>query len=139
MASVVGADSETFTEGKMITDAQVKYLIREFNRTESIRMSAMKSGMNRKTASSYLASGALPSELKTPHTWRTRPDPFAQVTEEIDQMLGVMPELEAKTLFEYLQDMHSGMFVDGQLRTLQRRVHHWRLTKGPGLEVFFPF
>jgi hypothetical protein len=30
------------------------------------------------------------------------------------------------------------MFADGQLRTLQRKVKHWRATEGPGKETFFP-
>jgi hypothetical protein len=47
------------------------------------------------------------------------------------------PGLEAKTLFEALQREHPGRFADGQLRTLQRRLKHWRATEGPGREVFF--
>jgi len=45
--------------------------------------------------------------------------------------------LEAKTLFEALQPKYPGEFADGQLRTLQRRLKHWRATEGPGREVFF--
>jgi hypothetical protein len=40
-------------------------------------------------------------------------------------------------LFESLQRQHPGRFADGQLRTLQRRLKHWRATEGPGREVFF--
>ncbi len=45
--------------------------------------------------------------------------------------------LEARTLFEALQRQHPGKFADGQLRTLQRRLKHWRATAGPEREVFF--
>jgi hypothetical protein len=66
-----------------------------------------------------------------------RPDPFADVWGEIQEQLGVSAGLEAKTLFEYLQRRYPGRFQDGQLRTLQRRVKHWRATEGPSREVFF--
>jgi hypothetical protein len=45
--------------------------------------------------------------------------------------------LEAKTLFEMLQERRSEPYAEGQLRTLQRRVKHWRATRGPDKEVFF--
>ena len=54
-----------------------------------------------------------------------------------EQMVEANPGLEAKTLFEALQREHPGRFADGQLRTLQRRLKHWRATEGPGREVFF--
>jgi len=47
------------------------------------------------------------------------------------------PELEAKALFEWLTERHPGMFQEGQLRTLQRRVQEWRGLHGPGKEIFF--
>lgn len=61
------------------------------------------------------------------HTWRTRPDPFAEVKEEVEAALAARPSLEAKALFLSLQAKHPGAFSDGQLRTLQRRVKAWRL------------
>ena len=36
-----------------------------------------------------------------------------------------------------MQRQHPGKFADGQLRTLQRRLKHWRATAGPEQEVFF--
>ncbi|HJL14299.1 MAG TPA: hypothetical protein RMH99_01515 [Sandaracinaceae bacterium LLY-WYZ-13_1] len=51
---------------------------------------------------------------------------------------GEAGELEAKTLFETLQEKHPGRYQDGQLRTLQRRVKQWRAEQGPDKEVFFP-
>jgi hypothetical protein len=53
-------------------------------------------------------------------------------------MLITNPGLEAKTIFNYLQMAHKGLFKDGQLRTLQRRIRLWRSTEGPAKEVFFP-
>jgi hypothetical protein len=52
--------------------------------------------------------------------------------------LRAAPELEAKTLFEYLLEQHPGKYEEGQLRTFQRRVRQWRASEGPEKEVFFP-
>lgn len=100
-------------------------------------LAAAKAGMDAKTARKYLRDGQLPSESQQDRTWRTRPDPFTEVWEEVRQLVDANPGLEAKTLFEALQRKHSGRFADGQLRTLQRRLKHWRATEGPGREVFF--
>lgn len=45
--------------------------------------------------------------------------------------------MQAKTLFQHLQEEHPGRFSDGQVRTLRRRVSDWRATEGPPREVFF--
>jgi hypothetical protein len=63
---------------------------------------------------------------RAPRTWRTRPDPFAEVWEELQSQLAQAPELTAKALFEYLQLHYPGRYNRGQLRTLQRRVKAWR-------------
>ncbi|MBC8400573.1 MAG: T9SS type A sorting domain-containing protein [Candidatus Marinimicrobia bacterium] len=46
-------------------------------------IAASKAGMDVKTARKYLGSDIPPSELKKPHTWRTRKDPFAEDWPEI--------------------------------------------------------
>ena len=61
-----------------------------------------------------------------PRTYRTRPDPFAEVWDEIRQELEAQPERTAKAAFEALQHRYPGQFPDVQLRTLQRRVKAWR-------------
>jgi hypothetical protein len=71
------------------------------------------------------------------HDWQTRPDAFAEVWAEVASRLELAPGLEAKTLFADLQRRYPGRFQDSQLRTLQRRVKHWRATQGPDREVFF--
>jgi transposase len=53
-------------------------------------------------------------------------------------MLEDAPELEAKTLFEWLCERHPGKYEEGQLRTFQRRVRRWRVLEGPAQEVYFP-
>jgi hypothetical protein len=63
---------------------------------------------------------------RVPRTYRTRPDPFAAVWEEICKQLEMAPQQTAKALFAELQERHPGQYPDGQLRTLQRRVKTWR-------------
>jgi hypothetical protein len=79
----------------------------------------------------------LPSEARTEHTWRTRTDPFESVWPEVQQRLTEAPDLQAKTIFQWLQREHPGKFQQGQLRTLQRRIKQWRATDGPPKEVYF--
>lgn len=109
----------------------------EHEKTGSISRAALKADMDRKTASKYIRAGKLPSQLKKPRGWRTRQDPFAEVWPEMAAMLSDAPELEAKSLFEYLLST-SPAHEPGQLRTFQRRVRQWRARHGPEKEVFFP-
>ena len=85
---------------------------------KSLAAAAAKSGMDEKTARKYRRLGRLPSEMRAPHTWRTRKDPFASVWPEVGELLKTNPGLEAKTLFEELGRRYPGRFGDGQLRTL---------------------
>jgi hypothetical protein len=121
----------------MVTDQQVRKLMKLEKTEETLSLAAAKAGMCEKTARKYRRSGKLPSEMAKPHTWRTRADPFAQVWDEVQEMLTNNPGLEAKTVFEDLQRRHPGEFPDGQLRTLQRRIRAWRALEGPEREVFF--
>ena len=61
-----------------------------------------------------------------PRTWRTRKDPFAEVWGQLQLQLDINPGCNAKAMFIDLQDRHPGMFSDGQLRTLQRRIQQRR-------------
>src|SRR5438445_12316878 len=61
-----------------------------------------------------------------PRTWRTRPDPFADVWDDICHWLAAAPERTAKSVFAELQQRSPGRYPAGQLRTLQRRVKEWR-------------
>jgi hypothetical protein len=107
----------------------------EMSKHGHIGQAAMKADMDRKTARKYVAAGKLPSELKQPRDWRTREDPFAEHWLDVEAKLRDTPELEAKTLFELLQEQHPGRYEDGQLRTLQRHVKRWRAAHGPEREV----
>ena len=122
----------------MITDAQVRKLMSEKAKTGRTGIAALKAGMSRNTAAKYLKEGKLPSEMKGIRDWRTRPDPFQQHWAEIEARLVGEPGLEARSIFEELQELHPGQYEPGQLRTLQRRIRQWRGLAGPHKEVFFP-
>jgi len=122
----------------VVTDQQVRLLMKLSKTEKTLSTAAAKAGMDEKTARKYRQLGKLPSECGKPHTWRTRKDPFAKVWAELEEKLGNNPGLQANTLFEDLQRRYPGEFADGQLRTLQRRVKAWRGLNGPGKEVFFP-
>jgi len=107
----------------------------ELSKHRRIGDAAMKADMHRETARKYVAAGKLPSEMTVVRDWRTRPDPFEEHWPEIEARLLDTPELEAKTLFELLEQAHPGRYEEGQLRTLQRRVKRWRATHGPDQEV----
>jgi hypothetical protein len=121
----------------MVTDEQVRRLRKLSNTEKNQEIAASKAGMDPKTARRYLGLGRLPSELKKDRPWRTREDPFNEVWEAVQLQIQESPGLEAKTLFEWLQREYPGRFSDGQIRTLQRRIKLWRVTEGPGQEVYF--
>lgn len=123
----------------MIKDAQVKGLMNLMSSGTPLCTAAMKCGMSEPTARKYHAVGKLPSQIRVAHNWRTRTDPFESVwSSEVEPLLKDNPGLEAKTIFEHLQEKHQQLFSDGQLRTLQRRIRHWRALYGQSQEVFFP-
>jgi hypothetical protein len=109
------------------TDAQVRIIMRERSKGNTQEQAAVKANLSsRKTVWKYERIGKLPSELKQPRAYRTRTDPFEADWNELERMLKDAPELEAKTLFEWLCEREAGKYQEGQLRTLQRRVNTWR-------------
>ncbi len=123
----------------MITDNQVRKLMKYLQQEELLSVAASKSGMDEKTARKYRDLGKLPSELRAEQVrlWRTREDSFEEIWDAVMSFLDNNQGLEAKTLFEHFQRQHPGRYQDGQLRTFQRRVKHWRATEGQAREVFF--
>jgi len=70
--------------------------------------------------------------------WRTREDPLDSVWEqELAPLLAREPQLTGLTLWEYLEDEHAEQFPYAVLRTLQRRVKHWKAIQGPDKAVIF--
>lgn len=100
---------------------------------------AAAAGMSVRAARKW-QSGPLPSAGKQARWWRTRGDPFSEVWEsKVVPLLESDEEgkLQAKTVFEVLDEEQPGTFEPGQLRTLQRRIRDWRAVHGPGKEVYF--
>jgi hypothetical protein len=122
--------------GDRITDRQVtRYM--NLRRTHSQEAAAGKVGISARSARRIEADPVLPSQ-KPRRRWRSRPDPLAEVWEgEVVPLLAANPGLLATTVLQHLQELHPGRF-HGVLRTLQRRIRHWRALSGPPKEVFFP-
>lgn len=124
--------------GMVVSDRQVLKLMAELSKNTPKGIAALRAGMDRGTGRKYAKLGELPSARPAPERqYRTRPDPFAQDWAQLAQMLVDAPELEAKTLFEYLQMTQAGRYEPGQLRTLQRHVERWRAQHGPDRDVVF--
>jgi hypothetical protein len=121
----------------MVTDQQVRRLYKLLNAEPTQQIAADKAGMDVKTARKYLRAKRLPSEMKKERHWRTKPDWFEPVWAGVQERLRLNPQLEAKTIFAALQREQPERFADGQLRTLQRKIKHWRATEGPAREVYF--
>jgi len=111
-----------------VTDAQVRLIMRERNNGKTQEQAAVKANIrSRKTVRKYEQIGQLPSELKGPRDYRTRPDPFEEDWPDLEKKLKAAPELEAKTLFDWLREEKGREYQEGQLRSLQRRVSNWRV------------
>jgi hypothetical protein len=123
--------------GRQATDAQVKELRKGLLQGASLAKAAMKAGMDRKTARKYRHLGKLPSETRTPRTWRTRPDPLVEVWPRLEELLEREPSLQAKTLVGWLQEEYPERDWERTRRTVERRVRQWRAQHGPAQEVFF--
>jgi hypothetical protein len=110
------------------TDAQVRMVLGERAKGRTQQQAAVRANLrSRRTVAKYERLGRLPSALAQPRSYRTRGDPFAVDWPELQAMLERAPELEAKTLFDWLREQRPGAYADGQLRTLQRRVALWRV------------
>jgi hypothetical protein len=121
----------------MINLKQYGRLLRNYAQTQNMSLSALRAGVDRKTARKYIHAQQSPQELQKAHTWRTRPDPLARIWPMAERMLVDAPELEGKGLFEFLLRQPGSGLESQHLRTFQRRVTSWRATHGPEKEVFF--
>jgi len=115
----------------VITDRQVECLRKLLKLGKPLKVAAMRADMDEKTARKYRGSAKVPSEPEVwPRMWRTREDPFAEVWDEVRELVELSPGLHAKTVFAWLKRKYPGRFSDGQLRTLQRRLRQWAATSG---------
>jgi hypothetical protein len=58
--------------------------------------------------------------------WRSRIDPFESAWPQLLVWLDASPDQTSHELFDRLRRMHPGVYPQGQIRTLQRRVKDWR-------------
>jgi hypothetical protein len=124
--------------GKHITDRQVRRYMASRKEGYTQAAAAARSGFSERTGRRIGTDPVLPSQRDRTRRYRTRQDPFAEVwREELVPMLQAMPSLRATTLLEELQQHHPGRYPDRLLRSLQRRVAHWRATEGPERELIF--
>ena len=65
-------------------------------------------------------------EPKPRRHWRTRKDPLEAVIADVRIWFDSEPERTGREFLDRLQRENPGVFGDGQLRTLQRRVKGWR-------------
>lgn len=114
---------------------------------ESLYMNKRQQGKTQQTAAAVAAisersgrrieKGDRPSIPGERH-WRTREDPFDSIwKKELEPLLEKEAQLTGLTLWEYLEDEYPGKFPGSVLRTLQRRVKHWKATQGPDKPVIF--
>ena len=106
---------------------------------KTLEAAAAAAAMSERTARTW-QEGRLPSQTKTPRDWRTRPDPFTEVWDtDVVPLLEAdeTGRLEAKTIVEVLGQRYPGQYGEAQLRTMQRRVRHWRALQGPPKTVYF--
>ena len=122
----------------MVTDEQVRRLLKMKNKHQHFYQAADAAGMSAKTARKYLKSGVFPSQCRPIHDWSTHEDAFAEDWHWVVGFLKTNQGVEAKYLFEALRRQYPGKYQDGQLRTFQRRVKVWKALYGPAQEVYFP-
>jgi transcriptional regulator with XRE-family HTH domain len=122
----------------MKTDAEVLLMLRERGKGRTQEQAAARAGMSVRTARTYERRARLPSQLKQPRMYRSRPDPFADDWAWVVEQLEQDAALQGQTLFGLLCDRHPGRYRQSQLRTLQRHIATWRAQFGPEREVIFP-
>jgi len=115
----------------MISGPQYRKLMETYQETGKITASAIKAGVDRKTAAKYIHGAPGPNEQRRePRHWRTREDPFEGVWEEVEGWLQAKPDLQAKNALEELLRLYPESFEEGQLRSLQRRFREWKQEHG---------
>src|SRR5437660_1234006 len=122
----------------MKQDAELRLMLRERAKGRTQEQAAARAGMSVRTARAYERRARLPSQLKQPRTYRSRPNPFADDWPWIARLLEDDPALQGQTLFGLLCDRQPGRYQEGQLRTLQRHIAAWRAQFSPEREVMFP-
>ena len=124
--------------GLHITDRQVRlYMTKRPHLTQAA--AAAIAGFSERTARKIDHDPTLPSQRRTPRTWRTREDPLAEVWPRAEELLRLDKGILAVTIFETLQEEYGPEAVPDRVRrTLERRIGEWRALHGEDKEVYFP-
>jgi len=80
-------------------------------------------------SNAWRAGEARPTHRSKPKAiryWRSRIDPFESVWPQMITWLEADPDQTGHQLFDLLRNTYPGVYPDGQLRTLQRRVKDLR-------------
>jgi len=118
-------------------DTEVKLYMQERRKGTTQRIAAARAGISERTARTYEHRGKLLSQLKRPHDWNTRSDPFEQDWPWIVAQLERDPALQGTTLFALLGERHPERYRPTQVRTLQRHIATWKALQGKPQEVIF--
>src|SRR5215472_2460648 len=121
----------------MKNDYEVKLYMSERRKGLSQKVAAARAGMSERTARKYEQAGQLPSQLKRPHDWQTRTNPFEEDWPWVVDQLKRDSALQGSTLFALLCERHPERYRPTQIRTLQRHIARWRAIYGPDKEVIF--
>ncbi|HLW00051.1 MAG TPA: IS21 family transposase [Ktedonobacterales bacterium] len=121
----------------MKKDTEVKLFMQERRKGSPQRVAAARAGMSESTGRRYERAGKLPSQLKRPHTWRTRANPVEEDWPWVVEQLARDPALQASTLFALLGEQHPDRYRPTQVRTLQRHIAQWKALHGHEQEVIF--
>src|SRR5438876_6371698 len=121
----------------MKNDYEVKLYMSERRKGLSQKVAAARTGMSERTARKYEQAGKLPSELKRPHEWQTRSNPFEEDWPWVVEQLERDPALQSTTLFALLCQRHPERYRPTQDRTLRRHIARWRVLHGPEKDIIF--
>lgn len=123
--------------GKPINDQQIGLYMSLRTQGKEQATAAAKADISERSGRRIEKGEIVPGPKPKRH-WRTRKDPFSEVWEsEIVPMLSNEPDLQPRTLFEYLQKQYPGQFHNSKERTFQRRVKAWKAQYGKDKEVMF--
>src|SRR5260370_2010508 len=92
----------------MISPQQYRKLMKHYRLKNNISQSAIKAGIDRKTASKYTQGAPSPEEEARVRHWRTHQDVFGEVWLGIEEALFRGPQLQAQGLFEQLLEHEPG-------------------------------
>src|SRR6266478_547113 len=118
-------------------DTEIRLYLQERRKGMTQRVAAARAGIGERTARNYEQAAALPSQLKGPHDWKTRIDPFEEDWPWVVSQLERDPALQGTTLFALLCERHPGRYQPIQVRTLQRHIAQWKALHGPEQDVIF--